>query len=93
MMKSGTEYPVPTASSKPSSIATGLDGNLSTSDSGAGTTYHSITVRGNDMPGTVGDIGIQPGVTYWFETVTVTRSGVAVDNNDGKCYSVTVPTF
>jgi quercetin dioxygenase-like cupin family protein len=61
-------------------------------DSGAGTVSHSVTVRGNDMPGTVGDIGIVPGVTYWFEAVTVTRAGVEVDNNDGKCYSVTVPT-
>jgi hypothetical protein len=52
---------------------------------------HSVTVRGNDLPGTVGDIGIEPGATYWFETVTATRAGAEVDNNDGKCYSVTIP--
>ena len=62
------------------------------SDSGSGTVSHSVTVRGNDLPGTVGDIGIQPGVTYWFETVTATRVGVEVDNNDGKCYYVTIPS-
>lgn len=62
------------------------------SDSGSGMVSHSVTVRGNDLPGTVGDIGIQPGVTYWFETVTATRAGVEIDNNDGKCYYVTIPT-
>lgn len=61
------------------------------SDSGSGTVSHSLTVRGNDMPGTVGDDGIVPGATYWFETVAVTRAGIEVDNNDGQCYSVTVP--
>jgi hypothetical protein len=61
-------------------------------DSGAGTTSHSVRVTGNDLPGTVGDIGITPGATYWFETVTSTRFGTEVDNNEGKCYAVTVPT-
>jgi hypothetical protein len=48
-------------------------------------------VTGNDLPGTVGDNGIIPGVTYWFEVVTVTRSGVEVDTNTGHCYNVTIP--
>lgn len=63
-----------------------------TMDGGTGTISHSVAVRGNDMPGTVGDNGIVPGVTYWFEAVTVTRAGEEIDNNDGKCYSVTIPT-
>jgi predicted lipoprotein with Yx(FWY)xxD motif len=64
-----------------------------TMDSGAGTTSHSVTVTGNDLPGTVGDIGIQPGQTYFYEVVTVTSSANPdVDNNGGKCYSVTIPS-
>lgn len=62
-----------------------------TGDQGAGTTHHVFVVTGNELPGTVGDIGITPGATYWYETVTVTKSGVETDNNGGKCYSVTVP--
>lgn len=62
-----------------------------TSDAGAGTRNHSVTVTGNDMPGTVGDNGIEPGVTYSFEVATLTGSGVIVDDNGGKCYSVTIP--
>jgi YVTN family beta-propeller protein len=62
-----------------------------TQDQGAGTTSHMVQVRGNDLPGSVGDNGIQPGTTYWYEAVTVTRSGTELDNNGGKCYSVTVP--
>jgi hypothetical protein len=62
------------------------------SDTGSGTTTHSVMVRGNDLPGTVGDNGILPGVTYWFETVTATPSGEEIDNNDGRCYSITIPT-
>jgi hypothetical protein len=64
-----------------------------TADSGAGTTAHSVKVTGNDLPGTVGDTGIAPGATYWFEVVTVTRLGTDVDDNGGKCYSVTVPSW
>jgi hypothetical protein len=63
-----------------------------TQDAGAGTTRHAVHVEGNDLPGTVGDPGIQPGTTYWYETATVNRSGMEVDNNGGKCYSVTVPS-
>lgn len=62
-----------------------------TQDRGAGTTSHVVQVQGNDLPGTVGDNGIVPGITYWYETITVTKSGTEVDNNGGKCYSVTVP--
>jgi phospholipase C len=65
---------------------------VATRDSGAGTTNHSVLVAGNDLPGSVGDNGIVPGATYWYETVTVSsKTGQQVDNNNGKCYSVTVP--
>jgi hypothetical protein len=30
-------------------------------------------------------------MTYWYEVATVTKSGTELDNNGGKCYSVTVP--
>jgi hypothetical protein len=62
-----------------------------TGDQGSGTAHHWFVVTGNDLPGTVGDIGITPGATYWYETVTMTSVGQEVDNNAGKCYSVTVP--
>lgn len=61
-------------------------------DARPGTTQHTVVVTGNDLPGTVGDIGIQPGATYWYETVTATPAGMDIDNNAGKCYRVTVPT-
>lgn len=63
-----------------------------TQDRHAGTTQHAVIVTGNDLPGTVGDNGIQPGVTYYFEVVTVTSTGTIVDNNNGACYKVTIPT-
>jgi probable HAF family extracellular repeat protein len=63
-----------------------------TQDQGAGTTSHMVEVRGNDLPGTVGDIGITPGATYSYETVTMTKSGKEIDNNGGKCYSITIPS-
>jgi hypothetical protein len=66
---------------------------VATQDLHPGTTEHTVVVSGNDLPGTVGDNGIQPGTTYSFEVVTVTRSGVEVDDNGGKCYSVTIPTL
>jgi hypothetical protein len=62
-----------------------------TGDQGAGTTHHSMVVTGNDLPGTMGDIGVTPGTTYWYETETMTATGMEIDNNGGKCYSVTVP--
>lgn len=62
-----------------------------TQDQGAGTTSHTIQVQGNELPGTVGDNGIVPGATYWYEAVTMTASGKEVDDNGGKCYSITIP--
>jgi phospholipase C len=64
---------------------------VATRDAGAGTTNHRVLVLGNDLPGTVGDNGIVPGATYWYETVTMSASGSEIDNNGGKCYSVSVP--
>ncbi|HEX8917028.1 MAG TPA: hypothetical protein VF898_00860, partial [Chloroflexota bacterium] len=65
---------------------------VGTQDQGAGTTTHNVKVTGNDMPGTVGDNGIQPGATYWYETVTMGASGTQTDDNAGACYSVTIPS-
>jgi probable HAF family extracellular repeat protein len=62
-----------------------------TQDQGAGTTSHTVMVTGNDLPGSVGDNGIMPGVTYWYEVATVTHSGTEIDTNGGKCYSVSIP--
>lgn len=73
----------------------GCSGLVSTAtrDSGVGTQNHTILVTGNDLAGTVGDIGITPGATYYYEVVTVSRSGAAqVDNNGGACYSIGIPT-
>jgi phospholipase C len=64
---------------------------VATRDAGSGTVNHRVLVQGNDLPGTVGDNGIVPGVTYWFEVVASTRSGTEMDTNGGKCYSVTIP--
>lgn len=64
-----------------------------TEDQGAGTKNHWLVVTGNDLPGTAGDIGITPGATYWYETATMTASGEQIDDNGGKCYSVTVPAM
>jgi hypothetical protein len=66
---------------------------VATQDRLPGTTLHSVTVNGNDLPGTVGDNGIQPGTTYWYETATSARSGEQIDDNGGRCYHVTtLPT-
>ena len=65
--------------------------SVATQDEGAGTTEHHIFVTGNDLPGTVGNNGIIPGATYWYEIVTVTPNGQVIDNNGGSCYSVTIP--
>lgn len=64
---------------------------VGTQDIHPGTTTHAVVVTGNDLPGTIGDNGIVPGTTYWYETVTVTSSGPQIDNNNGACYSVTIP--
>lgn len=61
-----------------------------TRDLGAGTTTHTVLVQGNDLPGTVGDIGLTPGATYYYEALTVTSTGTEVDNNGGKCYTQTI---
>jgi hypothetical protein len=63
----------------------------STGDQGQGTIHHVFVVTGNDLPGTVGDAGITPGMTYSYETVTMTASGPEIENNGGKCYSVSIP--
>jgi hypothetical protein len=65
---------------------------VGTRDLTPGSTSHTVVVIGNDLPGTVGDIGITPGATYSFEAVTVSSSGQEVDNNGGTCYSVTIPS-
>jgi hypothetical protein len=62
---------------------------VATQDQTPSTTLHTVTVTGNDLPGTVGDNGIQPSTTYWYETATITRSGEAIDNNNGQCYRIT----
>lgn len=64
---------------------------VATQDLSAGTTIHTIQVAGNDMPGTVGDNGIQPGMTYSYKVVTMTKSGTETGDNNGTCYSVTIP--
>lgn len=63
-----------------------------TRDQQAGTTKHVVVVTGNDLPGTVGDAGLTPGATYWFELVTISSSGETINNNGGKCFSVTIPS-
>jgi N-acetylneuraminic acid mutarotase len=65
---------------------------VATQDLHPGTAQHEVVVTGNDLSGTVGNNGILPGTTYWFETVTVTPSGMEVDNNNGQCYNVVIPT-
>jgi predicted lipoprotein with Yx(FWY)xxD motif len=65
---------------------------IATEDLYPGKTNHTVVVSGNDFPGTVGDNGIQPGATYWFEVLTVSSTGVQMDNNGGNCYSVTIPS-
>jgi phosphatidylinositol-3-phosphatase len=61
-----------------------------TRDIGAGTTTHTVLVQGNDMPGTIGNIGLSPGATYYYEVQTVGPTGVEIDNNGGQCYQQTI---
>lgn len=61
-----------------------------TNDVTAGSTSHTVFVTGNDLPGSVGNIGLTPGATYYYEAVTVTPSGQQIDNNSGQCYAVTM---
>jgi hypothetical protein len=56
---------------------------VATRDLTSGTTQHAVVVTGNDLPQVVGDNGILPGATYWFEVVTVAQSGPELDNNNG----------
>lgn len=65
---------------------------VATRDLHPGTTTHVVIITGNDLPGSVGDIGLMPGVTYWYEAVTATSTGQQVDNNGGNCYSTVLPT-
>jgi len=64
---------------------------VATRDLSPGGQLHTVMVTGNDMPGTVGESGILPGVTYYYEVVTVGPNGTEIDNNNGSCYSVTIP--
>jgi plastocyanin len=64
---------------------------VATQDLTSGTTTHTIQVAGNDLGGSAGDNGIQPGATYWYEDVTITSAGATIDNNGGHCYGVTIP--
>lgn len=66
---------------------------VATQDMHTGTAEHSVVVSGNDLPGTVGNIGIKPGATYWYETVTMSSEGTTIDNNAGQCYRVTIPNM
>ena len=65
---------------------------VATQDFGAGTTSHRVLVSGNDLPGTVGNIGLTPGTTYSYEVTTTSSAGNETDNNAGACYTFTVPS-
>jgi hypothetical protein len=61
---------------------------VATRDVTPNSTTHTVFVSGNDLPGTVGDIGITPGTQYFYEAVTIPRNGVPeIDNNNGNCYT------
>jgi predicted lipoprotein with Yx(FWY)xxD motif len=64
---------------------------IGTQDAGGGPTDHIVGVTGNDLAGTIGNIGIQPGATYSFEVITATSSGLQTDDNKGSCYTITIP--
>jgi hypothetical protein len=64
---------------------------LATHDLHPGTTQHTVLVTANDLPAMVGNNGIIPGVIYWYEAVTITRSGMETDDNTGHCYGVIIP--
>lgn len=64
---------------------------VATQDFGAGTSSHRVLVSGNDLSGTVGNIGLTPGTTYSYEVTTTSPSGDEIDNNGGNCYTFTVP--
>ncbi|GAC1469310.1 MAG: hypothetical protein PVSMB7_18430 [Chloroflexota bacterium] len=64
---------------------------VATRDLFSHTVTHAVVVTGNDLPGSVGDNGIQPGATYWYEVVSIGPGGPRIDDNHGSCYQVTVP--
>lgn len=61
-----------------------------TEDAFAGTTRHWVLVTRNDFDPY--GVGLTPGTTYYYAVETISPSGTTVDNNGGKCYSVTLPT-
>lgn len=61
-----------------------------TEDAFGGTTRHWVLVTRDDFDPY--GVGLTPGTTYYYAVETVTPSGTTVDNNGGKCYSVTLPT-
>ncbi|HLJ66474.1 MAG TPA: alkaline phosphatase family protein [Chloroflexota bacterium] len=63
-----------------------------TQDLSAGTTTHTVLVQGNDLPGTVGNIGLTPGTTYYYAVETTGPNGTEFDNNGGNCYTQTIST-
>ncbi len=65
--------------------------SVASQDFGASTIEHQVFVNGNDLAGTVGNIGITPGTTYSYEVVTNTANGPQVDNNGGACFTMPVP--
>jgi phosphatidylinositol-3-phosphatase len=62
-----------------------------TNDVSAGTKTHTVIVTGNDLAGSIGNIGLTPGTTYSYESVTLGTDGTTqVDDNGGQCYQVTI---
>lgn len=61
-----------------------------TEDAFSGTTRHWVLVTRDDF--NPYGVGLTPGTTYYYAVETVSPSGVTVDDNGGKCYSVTLPT-
>jgi parallel beta-helix repeat protein len=61
-----------------------------TEDAFAGTTQHWVLVTRDDF--NPYGVGLTPGTTYYYAVETVSPSGTTVDDNGGKCYSVTLPS-
>jgi hypothetical protein len=51
---------------------------VATRDLHPGTIHHTVVVTGNDLRETVGDNGIIPGATYFFEVITLAASGASL---------------
>jgi len=62
-----------------------------TQDMHPGTTTHDILVTVNDLPSLTGFVDLTPGTVYPYETVTVGKSSVITDTNQGQCYTFTMP--